>query len=354
MDFPTTTVKAINTCTCPDKIRPYKLEHELWSLQKAIQHTFNEALNKTHTMNIWSCGFDPQLIDNPTSDAIETRSAMTLYAMNDIFAPTKLLFYLNHPIIVHYRVSISSTSFPTSEQLLEPQPSEPQSLERTTASNLPSYFVLSDSHTKFMDPIITTPNYKLIIHSISGLRWLNSSDTNLCTYSLIQTSNISTYLRSSTAIMLLVGTNSLRYVDATQAVQQAAHTIDYIHQHHSHLNQKQSIPIVATFPCYKTTSTFPTPFSLLANIQIYNEALNSLSSTLNFTFIDFQIMDFHLAAYHMHLHSHHRRLISNSITNYFDALPQQPVSTAHPHKRSLNAIKRRNKIRHTKLKLKQH
>ena len=217
-DLLSTTVKTSNTYIRPDNIRPYKLEHEVWSLQKAIQYTFNEALNKTYTMNIWSCGLDPQLVNGPRSDAIETFSAMTLYTLNNIFACTKLLFHLNHPIITSYRASIPSVSSSTPEQLLEQEPFEPPSLEQPISPELPSYFVLLDGHTKFMDPIITTPHYKLIIHSRSGLQWLNSSNTNICTYSLIQKSTISIYLRSSTAIMLLIGTNSLRYVDAAQVV----------------------------------------------------------------------------------------------------------------------------------------
>ena len=109
---------------------------------------------------------------------------------------------------------------------------------------------------------------------------------------------------------------------------------------------------MATFPGYKTSAALPTLSSLLANIQLYNEALNCLSSTLNFTFIDFQVTNLNLAADHMHLHSNYRHLIPNSITNYFDALPQQPIPATRPPKRSLDAIKRRNKIHHRKLHLK--
>ncbi len=36
----------INTCICPETIRPYKARGAVWSLQKAIQYSFNQALDK--------------------------------------------------------------------------------------------------------------------------------------------------------------------------------------------------------------------------------------------------------------------------------------------------------------------
>ncbi|CAF4317045.1 unnamed protein product, partial [Rotaria sordida] len=152
--------------------------------------------------------------------------------------------------------------------------------------------------------------------------------------------------------MLIIGTNSLRFVDAVQAVQHAAHTIQYIHTNHPHLNQKQHITVAATFPCYNTSNFFPSIHSLLSNIQLYNEALTALSDQLNFTFIDFHVTDIHLSADRMHLHPDYRYLIPNSITNYFNSISQHQTSS-HTHTRSQSAIQRRNQRRHAKLKLKQ-
>ncbi|CAF3529826.1 unnamed protein product [Rotaria socialis] len=38
---PTHPIDDYNTCICPSEIRPYKTKNALWSLQKAVQFTFN-------------------------------------------------------------------------------------------------------------------------------------------------------------------------------------------------------------------------------------------------------------------------------------------------------------------------
>ncbi|CAF2676753.1 unnamed protein product [Rotaria sp. Silwood2] len=139
---PTRVTLNANTCTCPDTIRQYKNNNEQWTLQKAIQYILNGALYKTHTMNTWSCGFDPQLITNQTTEAIHTRDDMTLYAINDVFATTKFLFHFNHEIIAPYYSSNASTSDSTTNE-------QPPALS--------SYFVLSGSHAKHIDTPLTTP-----------------------------------------------------------------------------------------------------------------------------------------------------------------------------------------------------
>ena len=161
------------------------------------------------------------MIDKPTPDTLEARRAMTLYAINDVFAPTKLLFHLNHDIISSYQALIpTATSSITQQSVPEAQPLKP-----SDSTAMRTYFALSDSHIKFMDPLITTPDYHVIIHSVPGLRWRDPSNANLCAHSLIQAPSISTHLTSSTAIMLLIGTNSLRHLDATHVLTQVAYTI---------------------------------------------------------------------------------------------------------------------------------
>ncbi|CAF4906418.1 unnamed protein product [Rotaria sp. Silwood1] len=366
-----------STCTCPDDIRPYKNPTDQWALQKAIKITFNEALNKLHTMNTWSCGLAPLLTTDNTSESIAPRTAMTAYAINDVSAPTRLLFHLNHEIIRPLRTSSSSTiissiapqppvphlptqqtSQPsTPEQAPLPSHSpEPQSTESSSnqqhVSELPLYLVLADSHGRHIEQTINTPHYTITTHFVSGLKWFDSQRPDLNAFSLIQSPPISSYLHSVQAIMLIIGTNSLRFIDAAQAVQQAAHLIAYIHTNHPHLKQKQHIAVVATFPCYNTSSRFPSTDSLLSNIQLYNEELNALSDQLHFTFIDFHITDVHLQPDRMHLHPHYRYIISNSITHYFNHISQHQ-SSSRTHARSSQAIKRRNDLRHQKFKLKQ-
>ncbi|CAF3246242.1 unnamed protein product [Rotaria sp. Silwood2] len=357
-DFRSKRMNTQTTCTCPDDIRPYKKESEQWALQRAIKLTFNEALNKLHTMNTWACGLDPLLTTTNTSESIATRIAMTSYAINDVSAPTRLLFQLNHEIIRPLRTSSSSPLLasaalqPPVSHLPEPQ-STASLLDQAHVSELPSYFVLADSHGRHIEQPINTPHYTITRHFVSGLKWFDPQRPDLNAFSLIQSSHIASYLHSAQAIMLIIGTNSLRFVDAAQAVQHAAHTIKYIHTNHPHLNQKQHIAVVATFPCYNTSNFFPSTHSLLSNIQLYNEELTVLSNQLNFTFIDFHITDIHLNTDRMHLHPNYHYIIPNSIIHYFNRISQHQ-STSHTHTRSQSAIQRRNQRRHAKLKLKQH
>ncbi|CAF4009596.1 unnamed protein product [Rotaria sordida] len=364
-----------STCTCPDDIRPYKDPTNQWALQKAIKVTFNEALNKLHTMNTWACALDPILTTDYTSDSTATRTDMIVYAVNDVCAPARLLFQLDHLIIRHLRSSSLSTTVPStslpSSNSPEPQSPEPSTPEpqpslsplhiqqspeilsdQEHVPELPMYFVLTDSHARHIKEPIITPHYQALVHAISGLRWRDSTHPHLSALSIIKSSSISTYLQSSAALMFLIGTNSLRYDDAAKVLQDVAHTIEYIHTTYPHLHEKQQIAVVATFPCYNTSGIFKSIHSLLSNIQVYNEELHTLSNQLNFTFIDFHITDIYLSSDRMHLHPNYRYLVPNSITHYFNSIFQHHTSS-RTHTRSQSAIQRRNQRRHAKLKLKQ-
>jgi hypothetical protein len=266
-------------------------------------------------MNFWSCGLDPQLTNNLSSDSIATRAAMTLYAINDVLAPARLLFHLDHDIIRHFRSRISSTT--TSTSTAKTSTIDPSN-STNSSSQLPSYFVLSDSHARHLGSLLRTERYHLHIRAISGLKWRDDQDKRYCTHSLIYSNSLAPSLNRFAAVLFLIGINSIRYVDAATVIQQVAYVINYLQQHYPHLNQKHNISVVTSFPCYKPSSSFPSISSLSSNNSLYNEALQTLSTTLNFTIIDFGIEHFHLADDQMHLHNNHRHIILKSITEYFD------------------------------------
>ncbi|CAF4291241.1 unnamed protein product [Rotaria sp. Silwood2] len=326
-------------CTCPDTIHPYKNANDQWSLQKAIQYTFDEALDKALTFNTWSCGLDPLLHSAHTTADINTRAALTSYAINDILAPTKLLFHLKHELIIPYLSSNTVTSTSTIED--QPPP-------------LPSYFVLSDSHARHIDSPINTEFGTITIIAISGLKWCDTNDPHLCAYSLLQSTTMSSHLSTASGIILLIGTNSLRQFDASQVLQEVAHTINYLHQHYPNLHRKEAIAIVATFPCLKYYPYFPSTLTLSANIDLYNEQLQILSTNLRYTVLDFQVAEAHLTSDQMHLHFNHRHITYNRILEHFQQLSQRPPPTQRTHLRSTAATTRRNQKRHAKLKHKQH
>jgi len=174
-------------CICPENIRPYKTKKPLWSLQKALELTFNQALDKSMTMNMWSCGLDLALSTSKTFEDQCTRERLFLYAMNDLFVPTNLFFHLDHSSLFNHIPSI----LPNLNIIME-QPTPP----------LPLYFVLSDSHAKFVPSITTTSSHQIVVKAISGLKWLDEYNQQLSALSVIQTPNISSYLSSVKSIIL--------------------------------------------------------------------------------------------------------------------------------------------------------
>ena len=107
--------------------------------------------------------------------------------------------------------------------------------------------------------------------------------------------DIGSYLSEADAILLMVGTNSVRILPSWRIIEQVRETILFIRQAFHHLNKTKSINIALTFPCLKTTNRFPNKYSLSYNIDRYNHELKRLSLEVNFTILDFQITEYHLA-----------------------------------------------------------
>ncbi|CAF1964654.1 unnamed protein product [Rotaria magnacalcarata] len=166
---PTHPIDDYNTCICPSEIRPYKTKNALWSLQKAVQFTFNLTLDKSITLNTWSCGLDLYLHTWRLDTEKRTRQALIYYAISDLFASTYLYFHFH-------------TCSAPSDNLT--YPSSINNIQHK--SHAPAmFFIITDSHGKYFPPIIQTPSYKLITNSISGLQWVNTYNTKLCTRSLL-------------------------------------------------------------------------------------------------------------------------------------------------------------------------
>ena len=94
-DFdPTNPADDYTSCICPIEHRSYKTKNPSWSLQKAVRFVFNQALDKSLTFNIWSCGLDLSLNTWRTDNDQHTRQALMSYMINDLFASTNLFFTL--------------------------------------------------------------------------------------------------------------------------------------------------------------------------------------------------------------------------------------------------------------------
>ncbi len=142
----------------------------------------------------------------------------------------------------------------------------------------------------------------------------------------------------------MIGSNSIRIFSASRVINHVQNLISVLRQNHPHLSSQQAIGIVTTFPCGKPSNTFRTPTLLQHNIDLYNNQLQTLSSHLNFTVIDFQVEPQHLSPDLLHLHKQFSNLIPHNIFNYFNTLSS--ASIVPPPKvssRSAEAIQRRTK-----------
>ncbi|CAM4822128.1 unnamed protein product [Rotaria magnacalcarata] len=243
-------------------------------------------------------------------------------------------------------------------------------------SSSTNFFVLADSHVKFIPATYATSSFSLITRSIPGLKWFDRYDDKLSVHAMLSLPEIKSALSQATAMLFLVGTNSVRVFPATQIISQIQQIVSSIQQTYPHLSQHGKISISLTFPCLKTTARFSTEQSLLSNINVYNEELQALSSVMNFNILNLHITNNHLAQDNMHVHFRFRDHMFNSIINHFDQVNQiisttiaspTSTSTADPtsslpsssdqtkinkKSKSRAVLDRKNKERFQQLKLK--
>ncbi|CAF3729490.1 unnamed protein product, partial [Rotaria socialis] len=307
---PTHPIDDYNTCICPSEIRPYKTKNALWSLQKAVQFTFNLTLDKSITLNTWSCGLDLYLHTWRLDTDKRTRQALIYYAISDLFASSYLYFHFH-------------TCSAPSDNLT--YPSSVNNIQHNQSHAPAMFFLLS--------PIVMAN----IFHQLFKHHPIN----------LLLT------LYPGYRVLFLIGTNSVRNTLALQIITQVEDIISMLRSHHPHLVQKADITIAIVFPCYKPSSRFQTHSLLSSNVNNYNELLKNLSSLHNFSILDIPIAGDHLGRDGMHLDSIHISYLSNTIQEYVHDLMSKRITPIKSLRRSRTALNRRNKKCHEKLKQKQ-
>ncbi|CAF2094915.1 unnamed protein product [Rotaria magnacalcarata] len=138
---PTHPIDDYNTCICPSEIRPYKTKNALWSLQKAVQFTFNLTLDKSITLNTWSCGLDLYLhtwrldTDKRVLFPIGTNSVRNTLALQIITQVEDIISMLrsHHPHLVQKTDITIATVFPCYK------PSSPFQTHSLLSSNVNNY-----------------------------------------------------------------------------------------------------------------------------------------------------------------------------------------------------------------------
>ena len=150
-----------------------------------------------------------------------------------------------------------------------------------------------------------------------------------------------------------MGTNSIRHLPAEHVINQVQNILNALRTQYLHLTQKHSISIFTIIPCQKTFTYFPSTFSLTHNIDTYNQLLQSLSSNMQFSYIDLNITTEYLSSDQLHINHQYKKLFSDTILTHLDRIINQKPNSSHSKRRSREAIARKNKKRHTQLKNKQ-
>ena len=324
-----------NHCICSPTSRPYKIRNAKWQLQRAVHLCLHRALDKSLTLQIWSCGLDPALCPSLSSTQRTERDAMIIYAINDVFAPTHLYFHIRRqtssssftlPPRVHPTISSSSSLSTTTITRTDPiahlstTSESPSSTFSRSVTSPPLIVVVADSHFKFLPSSFISNTYRLSTQVRSGLSWLNPYDSGLCTTTLLQSDLLSSSLSSAIAVFLFVGTNSLRSLPANLVIDQVQDIILYLHSNYPHLTSTSAITINHTFPCTKLTKHFPNTHELSTNINMYNDTLTSLSHSNNFSILKFPILSNHLYNDGIHIRHQFNHLLSETLHQYIQHL----------------------------------
>lgn len=223
-------------------------------------------------------------------------------------------------------------------------------------SRLPNVIILSDSHGKHINRTCST-KFNTIVKAVSGLKWIDYYDNKLSLDSMLVLPDIRSCLSEASAVLFIVGTNSVRIMHASQAIEHAREIIQQVQRNYPHLNEIRKINIALTFPCLKFTKRFSNKDLLLSNIIEYNQRLERLSLDMNFTTIDLSITEYHLAKDRIHVNTRFHDIIINAVTNHFNELfPEPSTSTSNDievlsqsDQRSNQSNDRRNEKRQEKL-----
>ena len=143
-DFnPTHPIDTENTCLCPDEVHPYKSQNPIWSLQKAIERKLHQALDSSDTLNDWSCGLDFHLHTWHSLTDKHVRHTLISNVLSRLFAQTTLFFHLQQ-------------SSPPSSSNHVAMPNAFIITQQSPQNELPSFFILADSHGRNLERELTT------------------------------------------------------------------------------------------------------------------------------------------------------------------------------------------------------
>ena len=109
------------------------------------------------------------------------------------------------------------------------------------SSHVQPFLIISDSHGKCLNSVNITTTYRIENYSFSGLQWIHNYDLNLSILSLIQNEPFASLLRSTSYVLFLVGTNSIRNPFVIEIIDQIDQIFTFIYCQYPHLQTIKSL-----------------------------------------------------------------------------------------------------------------
>lgn len=200
--------------------------------------------------------------------------------------------------------------------------------------SLRNILLIGDSHAKNLPLQTTTLKYSITTKFIRGLKFFDQYNSALCLYTLISTREFQIHLSQIDTLILLIGTNSIRNINASSVIHQVQDIINVLRKWFPHFHKPQSISICLIFPCLKVSNRFFTTFSLQSNIDTYNEQLIYLSEQMHFNILDLKITKSHLARDHMHIDYYFEHLILDAMIDHVNHLIELPSTSTKTYLKS--------------------
>ena len=183
------------------------------------------------------------------------------------------------------------------------------------------FLLFGDSHVNRIRSSIIRSSDAIVLHGISGLKWIDYFDRNLSFIHLLFQPQIQSLLFHAEGLILLIGTNSVRAFNSSLIMTQISEIIFVLRYLYPQLNRSYSITISFVFPCLKPLWKNNDINLLRSKIESYNKKLYQLSSEMNFNCIDFHLKKQDLCHDNMHLNANaYRRIFFSFVMPHVNTL----------------------------------
>ena len=309
-----------NSCVCSDIDRPYKFRGAQWPLDQAVRQGLQLTL--------------PLAPHDEHALCQSAKGDSTMFIFTELFATSFLYFHL------------TKSQTPAVPNIF----TDSAAITPVLTPCAPLFLVLADSHGKCLPPLTLTPQYKILIRAVSGLQWTCARDRSLCVQSLIRSASLTSLMSIARGLLVWVGSNSIRYLSASEVLSQVEETVSTIHTLHPQLRSPLALTVANIIPCRKVSTRFPTLALLQANIDTYNQHLPSLASRVRFSSFALPVSETQLHHDRLHVSPSYQPTLASLVLHHLSQVPLHVSNGPQASRRSRASLTRRNRIRHLKSK----